>query len=81
MYFIFYLYIKNSLFIFIFLLMLNLYHFLFFSSVTREQSLIVYIHRKVNKFCHMNKTYTKITATKEDKKQELENCIVKYIDS
>jgi hypothetical protein len=40
MYFIFY---RTNLFIFMFLVMLNLYCFLFFSSTTREQSLLVYI--------------------------------------
>jgi hypothetical protein len=61
--------------------MLNLYHFLFFSFTTREQSLLVYIQREVDEFYCMSKTYAKVAATKEDKKQELENCLVRYIHS
>jgi hypothetical protein len=76
MYFIFH---RTSLFIF--LVMLNLYHFLFSSFIAREQSLLVYIQRKVNEFCCMSKTYVKVAAMKKDKKKELENCLVRYIDS
>jgi hypothetical protein len=81
MYFIFYYYMRNILFIFMFLMMLNLYHFLFFSFTLKEQSLLAYIQRKVNKFCHTSKTYPKVASMKKDKKQELKNCLVKYIDS
>jgi hypothetical protein len=78
MYFIFH---KTSLFIFMFLVMLNLYHFLFSSFTVRKQSLLVYIQRKVNEFCCMSKTYVKVSTMKKDKKQELENCLVRYIHS
>jgi hypothetical protein len=72
---------RNSLFIIIFLVMLNRYHFLFSSFAPREQSLLVYIQRKVNEFCHTSKTYIKVAVMKKDKKQELENYLVRYIDS
>jgi hypothetical protein len=77
MYFIFH---RTSLFIFMFLTMLNLYRFLFFSFTAREQSLLVYIQREVDEFYHTSKTYAKVTIMKEDKKQELENCLMRYID-
>jgi hypothetical protein len=64
-----------------FLIILNLYQLLFSSFTAMKQSLLAYIQRKVNKFCCTSKTYVKVATMKENKKQELENCLVKYIDS